>query len=158
LPDHVFFSEIAALRVFVFLLIAYTILLVASEFVRISDDLFYDFLNRSLSHERINRLLEESKDWKWVTYLFFPSLLIIKFFMVATCFSTGTLVLGIESSFKKLFQSAINVEFIFLVPPIIKLFWFSLYRTDFTLDDLQYFSPLSVFSLFNPTQVEPFLV
>jgi len=132
-------------------------LLITSEYVLISDDLLYDFLGKQLSYERINELIKEGKNWKWLTYIFLPILILLKLFLVTVCLSIGTLILGIENSFKKLFQVVITAEFIFLISPIIKLFWFSLYQTDYTLENLQSFSPLSVFSLFNPTEIEPWL-
>jgi len=144
-------------RVFILLLTAYLMLLITSEYVLISDDLLYDFLGKQLSYERINELIKEGKNWKWLTYIFLPILILLKLFLVTVCLSIGTLILGIENSFKKLFQVVITAEFIFLISPIIKLFWFSLYQTDYTLENLQYFSPLSVFSLFNPTEIEPWL-
>lgn len=145
------------MKVFVILLSAYLILIVTSEYVLVSDDLLYDFLAKQLSYERINELIAEDKSWKWVTYVFNIILISLKLFLISICLSIGTLVLGIENSFKKLFELIVNAEFIFLILPVLKLLWFSLYQTNYTLEDLQFFSPVSVFSLFNPKDIDPWL-
>lgn len=145
------------MRVFIFLLIAYVTILIASDYVLISDELFFDFFGRQLSYESINEIIEKGKSWKWVMYLFLPAVVFLKLFLVSICFSIGGLVVGLESGYKTFFQVSVKSEFIFLIPTIIKLFWFSLYQTDYTLEDLQYFSPLSVFILFSPKEIEPWL-
>lgn len=139
------------------LCVAYFFLSATSEYLLISDNLFYDFFGGNVNDDRISELIIESGKWKLVTYLVLPVFLMIKLFLVTICFSIGTLVLGIDNSFRKLFQLTVMMEYIFLIPPVIKLFWFSLYQTDYALEDLQYFSPLSVFSLFNSKEVEPWL-
>jgi hypothetical protein len=44
-----------------------------------------------------------------------------------------------------------------LIPGVVKIFWFSFQR-DYTLEDLQYFMPGSLLNLFNPKEIEPWLV
>jgi hypothetical protein len=66
--------------------------------------------------------------------------------------------LNIETGFKKFFSAAITGEFVFLIPSFIKLLWFGFIKTNYTLQDLQYFSPLSAIGLFNPTELDPWFV
>jgi hypothetical protein len=49
-------------------------------------------------------------------------------------------------------------EFVFLIPTIFKLLWFLFIQTSYTLQDLQYFHPLSALSIFDPLSLEPWLV
>jgi hypothetical protein len=79
----------------------------------------------------------------------------MKITFVATCLSIGGIFAQLEESFSKFFHIAVNAEFIFVIPGIIKLFWFSFLDVNYTLQDLQYFSPLSVLNLMNQSQVEP---
>lgn len=149
------FLILLTLRLFL-LLGCYGLLFFASEFVLISDNLIYQSLGSQLSYERITEMLEAGKQWKWLSYVLLPIILLLKLFFVAVCFAIGALVLGIEGKFKEYMRVAITAEFVLLLIGVIKLFWFSLVQTNYTLESLQYFAPLSVFSLFNI--VEPWLV
>lgn len=123
-----------------------------------SDDLIYDSLINQLSYERISELLNQGKKWKWLSYLFLPALLFLKILFVVICFSIGGLFIKIDIGFKKFFSIVTTAEFIFLIPGIIKLLWFSFFQTNYTLQDLQFFFPLSVLSLFSPSELDPWLV
>ena len=63
-----------------------------------------------------------------------------------------------NSNYKHYFEILVKSEFIFLIPLAIKLFWFNIFHTSYTLQDLQYFSPLSVFSFFDPKEIDTWLV
>lgn len=145
------------MKAFVTLFAAYLILLVISEYILVSDDLVIDFLAKRLSYERANEFMEEQNNWKWLTSIFVPISILFKLFFVTFCIYIGELLLGIENTFTSVFIRAINAEFIFLIPPVIKLFWFTFLQTDYTLETLEYFSPFSLFSLFNPNEVDPWL-
>lgn len=145
------------MRLFAVLLIILLILRFTSEFL-VSDELIYDSLINRLSHERISEVLEQGKKWSWLSYVFLPVVVFVKIYFVVICFSIGGLFLNIESGFKKLFAIATNAEFVFIAPAVIKLLWFSLVKTDYTLQDLQYFSPLSVLGLFRPTDLDTWLI
>ncbi len=124
----------------------------------ISDDIIYDSLINKLSYEHISELLVKSKKWKWLSYLLLPLLLFTKILFVVVCFSAGGFLLKIEMGFKKLFAIVTQAEFIFLIPGVIKLLWFLFFETNYTLQDLQFFSPLSVISVFDPNELDPWLV
>lgn len=149
------FGDNKAIVAFFALCLPYFFLSVTSEYLLISDDLFYDFLGQQLAYERINEIINEGKKWKWITYALLPLLILFKIFFTSVCLSAGGFVLGIQHQFKRFFEIAIYAEFVFLLPSIAKLLWFALVYTNYTFEDLQYFSPLSVFSLFNPKEIEP---
>jgi hypothetical protein len=136
----------------------YLFLQIISDYLLYSDDLIYDFLGDQLSYERIYDILNDTKKWKWATYLIIPLYLVIKFFFVTFCLSVGGLLIGLEDGFKKLFSITINAEFVLLIPFVIKLTWFSLFNTNYDLADLQNFSPLSVLSLFNQKEIESWMI
>lgn len=139
---------------FVVLTIFQLVLSFLLNYILMDDSLYYDFLGSKLSYDRINELIQESKKWKWLLYVGIPIFLLVKFFLITLCFSMGAMIIGSENCFEKFFQATVTSEFVFLIPLIIKLFWFSVYKTSYTLQDLQYFLPVSVFSLFNPQEVE----
>jgi hypothetical protein len=53
----------------------------------------------------------------------------------------------VEVTFKVIWDSIIKAEFIFLLVPILKLIWFYFFQTNYTLEDIQYFYPLSALNI-----------
>jgi hypothetical protein len=119
-----------------------------------TDELYYGFFNQ-LSFERVNEIIESSRKWKWLAYALIPILLLVKLLLVSICLSIGGSIIGVESGFKKFFTIILYTEFIFLFPVILKIIWFVFFDTDYTLAELQYFSPLSVFSFSNLKEIAP---
>lgn len=136
----------------------YLLLQIISDYLLYSDDLLYDFLGSQLSDERIYEILNDTKKWKWATYLVVPLYLAIKVFFITFCLSVGGLLIGLEDGFRKLFSVIINSEFVLLIPFVIKLTWFSVFNTDYDLEDLQNFAPLSVLSLFDQKEIESWMI
>ena len=143
---------------YLLLVFSFSLLQFFTEFLLISDDLVFDSLISQLSYERISELVAMSKKWKWISYIFLPILLFIKIIFATICLSIGALMLNIENGFKKFISLTITAEFIFLIPGVIKLLFFYLVKTSYTLQDLQLFSPLSLIGFFNPTELDPWLV
>lgn len=136
-----------------------TILLIyAVNNILISDNLYFDFYGEQLSYERIVKLLNVRAKWEWLTYAIIPLYFTLKFSLVALCLSIGVLLTERNVSFKKLFQVALLAETIFLLPSFAKLIWFGVINTDYSLSDLQYFFPLSIFSLMDPATVQPWSI
>ncbi len=126
--------------------------------ILITDDLYFEYFGEQLTYERIVNQIEISKEWSWVGYAILPFIYLIKFFLVAACLSIGILLTGHSVPFKNLFQVAIYGELVFFITPVIKIFWFGVFFTDYTLQDLQYFSPVSLLSLVDRDSIEPWLV
>ncbi len=137
---------------------SYVFLQILSDYLLYSDDLIYDYLGNQLSYERISNLLSEVSKWKWLYYIIIPAYLITKIFVVSTCLSVGGLVIGLENGFKRFIFVSINAEFIFVLPTLIKLVWFSFIQTSYSLQDLQTFFPLSALSVLNVKEVDPWLI
>lgn len=145
-------------RAFIFLCLFSFLLIFSANYILISDNLFFETFGNQLSYERISHLIESNKKWSWVIYPITPILFLVKLFLVVICLSIGAFVFNVEIPIKSLFKIAVLGEFIFFIPSVIKLFWFGLYQTNYTLQDLHYFFPFSVFSLFDSTGIEPWLL
>lgn len=151
-------SSTKSLLVFILICGLYFLLSLMSDLLLFSDDLVYNYLSEKLPHKQIEDLTEIIQKRKWLAWGLIPIFLMKNFFLVAMCFSTGALLYGYESSFKKFFLVAIKSEFIFLIPIIIKLTWFSLIETDYDLIELQVFSPLSAINLVDMESIEPWYI
>lgn len=153
-PNH----QIKTVYWVAFICILYVAFALAGNYVLISDEMYFDLFGEQLAYDRIAQLIETSNDWMWIGYVALPLLLLLKFFLVASCLTIGTLILGTPATFKSLFRIAVLAEFVLFIPSIIKIFWFGVFHVDYTLQDLQFFSPLSVLSLVDRESVEPWLL
>ena len=118
----------------------------SSEYLML-DMLYYESFGKQMSNARIQEILEFQRNWFWVEYLLVPITFFLKFSLVAFCLYIGTLLVLGKIKFKKLFHIALLAETVFLLPAIIKLFWFQLIQSQYSLEDLQYFSPFSILSI-----------
>ncbi|MFB9077576.1 hypothetical protein ACFFLS_01285 [Flavobacterium procerum] len=111
------------------------------------DELLYNSLTEQFTSKQIEKLFEFQKKWQWVSYTFIPILLLIKTSIIATILYVGLFFYSKDLNFKSLFNVALKAEFIFLLVPICKIIWFCFFQTHFSLEDIQYFYPLSALNI-----------
>ncbi len=141
----------------IFTLFAF-LFLFSSNYLLISENLYFNTFAEQLTYEQIENIINEGKKWKWVSYVILPLLTLIKLTLVASCLSIGLFFVTNKFSFKATFGLALEAEFVFLIPPFLKILWFALFQTDYTLQDLQIFYPLSALNFFDYTTVQPWLI
>ncbi len=156
--DRINFEKFSSLAIFAIICLIAFALMELSNWILISDDLYYDTFGEQLSFEKIGELIDVSKKWGWLIYPILPLIYLMKFFLVAGCLFVGVLLSRFTISFKTVFKIVMVAEFVFLVQPIAKIIWFSLVEINFTLNDLQYFFPLSALSLVEASEIPFWLV
>ena len=139
---------------FVFLCLLSTLITYAAKSLLITEDLYFQFFGDQLSYERIAEIIYLNEKWDWVSYAIIPAYYLIKIFLVGVCIYIGSLLIGIDISFKKIFQATLLAEGIFLIPGIFRLIWFLFIQTHYTFSDIQHFYPLSVLNFFDPASLE----
>lgn len=128
------------------------------ENILLTDDLVYDAFINQLSYERITEIINQSQKWRWFVYFLFPIYLLLKISLITFTFSIGLFILNLKTSYRQLFSIVIIAEFIFFIPYFIKLIWFLIFYSNYTLEDIKFFYPLSIFSLFDsPREIENWL-
>lgn len=115
------------MRKFLVIVSLYLLIILTTEYVLVSDSLYYDMFANQLSAERMDEVITQGKKWKWVVYIVFPIFLLIKFAAVASCLLVGSLLSNYSISFKKLFEVSVLAEFVFLIPAIVKILWFGFF-------------------------------
>lgn len=115
----------------------------------ISDNLYYNTFAEQLASEKIEGIIEQSHKWAWVGYIFIPVIYCVKFLLVSLVLQTGFFFFERKVNFSIIFKAVMLSEIPFLIIPVIKIFWFSLIQTNYNLNDLQYFFPLSALQLFD---------
>ncbi|MBO0949530.1 hypothetical protein J2I46_13120 [Fibrella sp. HMF5405] len=130
----------------------------AGQKILFSDELFFNDLSEKISYDQIQEIIQLTHNWSWISYLILPIFSLLKFTIITSCISLGFYFAFDKWHFKPFFKVAILAEFVLLVPGLIKLLWFLFIQTDYTLNDLQLFYPLSLLNLFEPGTVEPYLL
>jgi hypothetical protein len=120
----------------------------------LTENLYYYAFSEQLSNDRINMILETRKEWRWVGYAFMPVFMGFKMLLVSGCLFTWLFLANLKIGFGAILRIAIKAEFVFILPPLITLGWFSFIYTDYTLQDIFNFKPWSLLSLFT-SEIEP---
>ena len=123
-----------------------------------SDELLINSLVEHFSSEQVQELLTFQQKWEWLGYVILPLLLLLKIAIISAILDLGCFLFGKEIKYKKLFNVVVKAEFIFLLVIIIKTAWFYFFQTDYTLEDLQYFYPLSALSIIGYEGLQPWFV
>ncbi|AEI50722.1 hypothetical protein [Runella slithyformis] len=143
---------------FLLLIAALSGLVFLSNYLFISENLYFNTFAEQLTYEQIENIINQSKQWEWISYAILPILTLIKLTLVTSCLSIGLYFLTNQFSFKLAFGIALDAEFVFLIPSLLKILWFSIIQTDYSLQDLQMFYPLSALHFFDYTNVQPWLI
>ncbi|WP_428655089.1 hypothetical protein [Runella sp.] len=131
---------------------------ILSNYILISDTLYFNTFAEQLTYEQIEAVITQTKEWQWVGYALIPLIVLIKLTLITACLSLGVYFFTNHFSFKAAFRVALEAEFVFLIPVFLKIVWFAVFQTDYTLQDLQSFYPLSALNFFDSTQVQPWLI
>lgn len=129
-----------------------------SELFLVSEELVLEHYRGQFSDDLLYKILEWKQKWRWATYILLPLTSIIKFSLVSLCIYAGVYLLNYHIRLSRIFEIVLMSEFIFLIPALIKLLWFGLIQTDYSLTDLQLFMPFSILQIFNPTYVQSWLI
>ncbi|WP_445718281.1 hypothetical protein [Flavobacterium sp.] len=108
----------------------------------------YNLYNNILTKRQIDELLDLKVKWQIFTYVIIPLILLIKTALIASVLYIGTFFYSkIKVTFKQLFDAVVKAEFVFLGVGVLKIVWFYFFQTNYTLEDLQYFYPLSALNI-----------
>lgn len=129
-----------------------------SNYLLVSKDIYFNTFAEQLTYEQIESIINQGKKWEWVSYAILPILTLVKLTLVASCLSIGLYFFTNRFSFKSAFGIALDAEFVFLIPSLLKILWFAIIQTDYSLQDLQMFYPLSALHFFDYTDVQPWLI
>lgn len=113
------------------------------------DELYTSLYDGKVALSRLQEIKTYNQNNPWLTYALIPVVLALKFSLITLCLMIGFLLYDLEISFKKIFSAVLLAELVFVIPPIIKLLWFSFIHTDFTFNDIIWFYPLALSNFFN---------
>jgi len=132
-------------------------LFINNEFV-LTDQVYYQTYGEWVAMERIERYVQLLEQYRWVGYAMAPLVLIIKISFVSVCVNVGTLFADYAIGFKKIFKIALIAEVIFVFNNVMRVLWLAFFTDVNVMYDVQYFYPLSLLSLFDPTTLESWFI
>jgi hypothetical protein len=121
--------------------------------VLMTENIYFNHFGEQMSYDQIKLFLDFQIKYQWVSYLILPVIYLFKLFLLTIVLLSGAIFWNINISFKKLFQIALIAEFLFIIPSLIKFFWFLFIETDFELTNLQTFYPLSLVNFIDVSDV-----
>ena len=132
---------------FYYLILLSLLLSALSKELLNTDDLVINSLADRYTNEQITEVLGLQNKWQWLGYIIIPVFFLLKISIIAVILDIGCLFFGKEIKYKKLFNQVVKAEFIFLLVIIFKTVWFYFFQPNYTLEDLQYFYPLSALNI-----------
>jgi hypothetical protein len=142
----------------VFICGLYIAFALVGNYVLISDEMYFDLFGEQLAYDRIVDMVETGKSWRWIGYILLPFFILLKCFIVVCCLSVGVLLANVVISFKGMFRIVIISELVFIIPSLVKIFWFGVFFPGYTMQDLQYFAPLSLLNIIDREKVDVWFI
>lgn len=146
------------LHIFTLLTIIYLILNYLSQNILNTEDLLVTSLAEQLTNKQIEDILNFKEKWNWINYVLLPLMLLIKTSIIAAILDVGCFFFNKEIKYKKLLNIVIKAEFIFLLVIVFKTAWFYFFQTNYNLEDLQYFYPLSALNIIGYEGLQPWFI
>lgn len=139
-----------------FLLLVLITLLFTFEFNTFiqTDSLITQNLSDKYTQEIISNYLNLRHQWSWVIYIFTPVALYVTTSLIALIILLVIELYYLNENrpkvkFKDTWRIVLIAQWSAVLALFIKLFWFGFYKTQFSLEELQSFSPLSLINLFD---------
>lgn len=145
------YYSLTRLQLFIIIVLANLILIWLSKNLLINEVVFYNAYSEQLTYDRSLKLFEDLKNLSWISYVFTPVMLLIKFSIISFVIYIGLVFYNIQDkiSLGVVFKIIIASEIIFVLAGIIKFIWFYLFAGNYDLNDLGFFYPLSLINFFS---------
>ena len=146
---------------YIFLIVLFAhifILYFTSYFLEINSKII-DFLAKDYPSSVVQNYIESQKKWWWVSYAVTPVLIGIKVLLVAFCLNFVKIISEkLENvKFRDILTVVLIAEFVFIIAGFYKFFNFYLIDTDYTLETLQTYYPLSLINYKEAISTEKWL-
>lgn len=124
-----------------------------------SDKLVLNSIAEQLSVNQIENFLKIQEKWQLASFLLLPVIFYIKASIISSILYVGVFFFSkTKVNFKQLLNVSIKAEFVFLGVGVLKLIWFYFFQTNYTLEDLQYFYPLSALNIIGYNGLETYFI
>ena len=124
-----------------------------------TDSKIFDFLAKDYPSSVVQNYMDSQKKWWWVSYVTTPVLIGIKVLLVAFCLNFVKIISEKleDVKFRDILTVVLIAEFVFIIAGFYKFFNFYLIDTDYTLETLQTYYPLSLINFKEAISTEKWL-
>ena len=124
-----------------------------------TDSKIFDFLAKDYPSSVVQNYMESQKKWWWVSYVITPIMIGIKVLLVAFCLNFVKIISEKleQVKFRDILTIVLMAEFVFVIAGFYKFFNFYLIETDYTLETLQTYYPLSLINFKDAISTEKWL-
>ncbi|WKL46270.1 hypothetical protein Q1W71_15045 [Flavobacterium pectinovorum] len=123
------------------------------------EELYYQSLTVNLTTQQIERIFEVQKKIEWLYYIIVPIVILIRTMIISSIIYIGIMLFNYgKIRFNLVWNNILKAEFIFVLVSIFKIAWFSFFQTNYNLQDLQYFYPLSVLNIIGYKGLETWFI
>jgi hypothetical protein len=143
---------------FIILVIISFLIQAVTQNLILTDSLISEHLLTQMPYKNVVNAIELGKRWLWLNYVLIPIVYILKFALISFWILCGTIIFGFKTKFSSMFKIVVTAEFVWLLPTLLSIIWFSFFDKTYTFEDLQYFAPLSLLSLFDASQLDSWLI
>lgn len=123
-----------------------------------NDSVVRDSLSGQYSAEIINNYLESRKKWAWLGYALVPALILLRTTIIAFLMQMAVFFMNPgaeeEPRFSRYWSVTLFAEWAMLLLIALKFIWFAFVQTEYTLEDLQAFNPLSLSNVFDVSKLD----
>ena len=137
----------------------YLILTFVDKTFIVSESKIFDYLAKDYPSSVVQNYMESQKKWWWVSYAVTPVLIGIKVLLVAFCLNFVKIISEKleDVKFRDILTVVLIAEFVFIIAGFYKFFNFYLIDTDYTLETLQTYYPLSLINYKEAISTEKWL-
>ena len=136
------------------------LILWVSQTVLIDEIIFFNTYSEQLTYELSMEIFSAMRSYSWISYAITPILLLLKFSALSVLIYIGVFFSDLHKDITlgKIFKVVVLSEIVFVVASVIKVLWFILFAGNYTLDDMNFFYPLSLINLFSRSEVASYWV
>ena len=147
------------LLLFILIIFLYSLLTFLDKTYISTDSKIFDFLAKDYPSSVVHDYMNSQKKWWWVSYTVTPVLIGIKVLLVAFCLNFVKIISEKleQVKFRDILTIVLMAEFVFVIAGFYKFFNFYLIDTDYTLETLQTYYPLSLINYKEAISTEKWL-
>ncbi len=136
------------------------LILLVSQTILIDEIVFFNTYSEQLTYELSMEIFSAMRSYSWISYAITPILLLLKFSALSVLIYIGVFFSDLHKDITlgKIFKVVVLSEIVFVVASVIKMLWFILFAGNYTLDDMNFFYPLSLINLFSRSEVASYWV
>lgn len=147
-------------KLFLCIVGANLLLVMLSQVILFDETVFFNTYSEQLTYERTIELFSFMKSYSWINYFLTPLLLLVKFSVLSLVIYVGVFFCDLqkEISLGRIFNVVIGCEIVYILASLAKVLWFTFFAENYTINDLNFFYPLSLINLFRQSEIASYWI